>query len=135
MKNVARTRSINKIQIQIKEQEQELVPPVNRVVQDGVFTVIHDSVFTRDSFCHFTSDLGWKLLPVIKSIVEFLEYGLSIVLTSTNDFSEDNKIGEGGFGSIYKKSEGGLFVDINTFLVFGKDYVGWNFEKTSNPVS
>ncbi|KAI3744167.1 hypothetical protein L1987_57243 [Smallanthus sonchifolius] len=66
MKNAARTRSINKIQIQIEEQEQELVPPVNRVVQDGVFTVIHDSVLTRDSFCHFTSDLGWKLLTVIK---------------------------------------------------------------------
>lgn len=32
------------------------------------------------------------------------------------------------------KSEGGLFVDMNTFLAFGKDYVGWNFEKTGNPV-
>ncbi|XP_022028512.1 ubiquitin carboxyl-terminal hydrolase 14 isoform X1 [Helianthus annuus] len=31
-------------------------------------------------------------------------------------------------------SEGGLFVDMNTFLAFGKDYVGWNFEKTGNPV-
>lgn len=32
------------------------------------------------------------------------------------------------------KSEGGLYVDMNTFLAFGKDYVGWNFEKTGNPV-
>ncbi|KAI7729275.1 hypothetical protein M8C21_032443, partial [Ambrosia artemisiifolia] len=32
------------------------------------------------------------------------------------------------------KSEGGLFVDMNTFLAFGKDYVRWNFEKTGNPV-
>ncbi|KAI3702917.1 hypothetical protein L6452_28671 [Arctium lappa] len=32
------------------------------------------------------------------------------------------------------KSEGGLFVDMNTFLAFGKDYVGWNFAKTGNPV-
>ncbi|PWA89296.1 ubiquitin-specific protease 14 [Artemisia annua] len=32
------------------------------------------------------------------------------------------------------KSEGGLFVDMTTFLAFGKDYVGWNFEKTGNPV-
>ncbi|XP_028088003.1 ubiquitin carboxyl-terminal hydrolase 14 isoform X1 [Camellia sinensis] len=32
------------------------------------------------------------------------------------------------------KSEGGLFVDMNTFLAFGKDCVGWNFEKTGNPV-
>ncbi|KAI3784911.1 hypothetical protein L1987_44019 [Smallanthus sonchifolius] len=37
-------RSINKIQIQIEEQE--LVPPVNRLVHDGVITVIHHSVFT-----------------------------------------------------------------------------------------
>lgn len=32
------------------------------------------------------------------------------------------------------KSEGGLFVDMNSFLAFGKDYVGWNYEKTGNPV-
>ncbi|XP_009616171.1 ubiquitin carboxyl-terminal hydrolase 14-like isoform X1 [Nicotiana tomentosiformis] len=32
------------------------------------------------------------------------------------------------------KSEGGLFVDMNAFLAFGKDYVGWNYEKTGNPV-
>ncbi|KAK6946790.1 Zinc finger, UBP-type [Dillenia turbinata] len=32
------------------------------------------------------------------------------------------------------RSEGGLFVDMNTFLAFGKDSVGWNYEKTRNPV-
>ncbi|XP_022874755.1 ubiquitin carboxyl-terminal hydrolase 14 isoform X2 [Olea europaea var. sylvestris] len=32
------------------------------------------------------------------------------------------------------KSKGGLFVDMNSFLAFGKDYVGWNYEKTGNPV-
>lgn len=32
------------------------------------------------------------------------------------------------------KSEGGLFIDMNTFLAFGKDCVGWNYEKTGNPV-
>uniref|UniRef100_A0A5B7C534 Ubiquitin carboxyl-terminal hydrolase n=1 Tax=Davidia involucrata TaxID=16924 RepID=A0A5B7C534_DAVIN len=32
------------------------------------------------------------------------------------------------------KSDGGLFIDMNTFLAFGKDCVGWNFEKTGNPV-
>ncbi|KAL9994237.1 putative protein kinase RLK-Pelle-DLSV family [Helianthus debilis subsp. tardiflorus] len=36
------------------------------------------------------------------SILEFLEYNLDTVLAATNDFSEDNKIGEGGFGSVYK---------------------------------
>ncbi|XP_058090686.1 ubiquitin carboxyl-terminal hydrolase 14 isoform X3 [Magnolia sinica] len=32
------------------------------------------------------------------------------------------------------KSEGGLYVDMSSFLAFGKDYVGWNYEKTGNPV-
>ncbi|VFR02805.1 unnamed protein product [Cuscuta campestris] len=32
------------------------------------------------------------------------------------------------------KTEDGLFVDLNTFLAFGKEYVGWNYEKTGNPV-
>lgn len=33
-----------------------------------------------------------------------------------------------------QKSEGGLFVDMNSFLAFGEEFVGWNFEKTGNPV-
>ncbi|KAF2314276.1 hypothetical protein GH714_024851 [Hevea brasiliensis] len=33
-----------------------------------------------------------------------------------------------------KRSEGGLFVDMNTFLAFGKDCVRWNYEKTGNSV-
>ncbi|XP_011029388.1 PREDICTED: ubiquitin carboxyl-terminal hydrolase 14-like isoform X1 [Populus euphratica] len=32
------------------------------------------------------------------------------------------------------RAEGGLFVDMTTFLAFGKDYVNWNYEKTGNPV-
>ncbi|KAL5548080.1 hypothetical protein UlMin_003311 [Ulmus minor] len=32
------------------------------------------------------------------------------------------------------RSEGGLFVDMSTFLAFGKECVGWNYEKTGNPV-
>ncbi|EOY12760.1 PREDICTED: ubiquitin carboxyl-terminal hydrolase 14 isoform X1 [Theobroma cacao] len=32
------------------------------------------------------------------------------------------------------RSEGGLFIDMNTFLAFGKGYVVWNYEKTGNPV-
>ncbi|KAL0743074.1 hypothetical protein Bca4012_084587 [Brassica carinata] len=32
------------------------------------------------------------------------------------------------------RSEGGLFVDMNSFLAFGKDYVSLNHEKTGNPV-
>jgi ubiquitin carboxyl-terminal hydrolase 5/13 len=33
-----------------------------------------------------------------------------------------------------QRSEGGLYVDMCTFLGFGRDFVGWNFEKTGNPV-
>ncbi|KAH7679254.1 Ubiquitinyl hydrolase protein [Dioscorea alata] len=32
------------------------------------------------------------------------------------------------------RSEGGLFVDLSSFLAFGKEYVMWNYEKTGNPV-
>ncbi|KAL5972953.1 ubiquitin-specific protease ubp14 [Asimina triloba] len=32
------------------------------------------------------------------------------------------------------RSEGGLYVDLSSFLAFGKDYVQWNYEKTGNPV-
>ncbi|PIA38480.1 hypothetical protein AQUCO_02800292v1 [Aquilegia coerulea] len=32
------------------------------------------------------------------------------------------------------KSEGGLFIDMNTFLAFSKECVIWNYEKTRNPV-
>ena len=35
---------------------------------------------------------------------------------------------------IFQRSEGGLFIDLNAFLAFGKDYVVWNYEKTGNPV-
>lgn len=32
------------------------------------------------------------------------------------------------------RSEGGLFLDMTTFLAFGKDFVDWNYRKTGNPV-
>ncbi|KAI0495491.1 hypothetical protein KFK09_021792 [Dendrobium nobile] len=32
------------------------------------------------------------------------------------------------------KSDGGLYVDLCSFLAFGKEYVAWNYEKTGNPV-
>jgi len=33
-----------------------------------------------------------------------------------------------------QRSEGGLYVDMSSFLGFGREYVEWNFEKTGNPV-
>ncbi|KAF9604902.1 hypothetical protein IFM89_011184 [Coptis chinensis] len=32
------------------------------------------------------------------------------------------------------KSQGGLYIDMKSFLAFGKDYVCWNYEKTANPI-
>lgn len=34
--------------------------------------------------------------------VDVLIFDLSTIISSTDDFSDANKLGEGGFGSIYK---------------------------------
>lgn len=36
------------------------------------------------------------------STAESLQYPFDTIKTATNDFSNDNKLGEGGFGSVYK---------------------------------
>lgn len=33
---------------------------------------------------------------------ESLQYNFSAIKAATNDFSEDNKLGRGGFGVVYK---------------------------------
>ena len=33
---------------------------------------------------------------------ESLQYNFSLVKVATNDFSEENKLGQGGFGAVYK---------------------------------
>lgn len=35
---------------------------------------------------------------------------------------------------IVQRSEGGLYVDLNSFLAFGQEFVMWNYEKTGDPV-
>jgi len=34
--------------------------------------------------------------------VESLQYDLATLQSATNNFSDDNKLGEGGFGGVYK---------------------------------
>jgi len=36
--------------------------------------------------------------------VESLQFDLSTIEAATNNFSADNKLGEGGFGEVYKVS-------------------------------
>lgn len=43
------------------------------------------------------------------SFVESLQYDFGKIKAATNDFSEANKLGEGGFGSVYK---------VNTLMSF-----------------
>ena len=36
------------------------------------------------------------------STIESLQFDLSTIVAATNNFSDDNKLGEGGFGQVYK---------------------------------
>jgi len=36
------------------------------------------------------------------SEVQSLQYSLASIQAATNNFSDDNKVGEGGFGDVYK---------------------------------
>eukprot|EP00897_Mesotaenium_endlicherianum_P009541 jgi/Mesen1/8615/ME000050S08022 len=64
--------------------------------------------------------------------MELLRANLSRVRVpdaSTNVFKEECCI---SFDT--PKSEGGLFVDLNTYIAYGRDYVLWNYEKTGDAV-
>ncbi|GJX63458.1 putative receptor-like protein kinase, partial [Tanacetum coccineum] len=51
--------------------------------------------FKQDTNCDHTEtmDIG---------TAESLQYSFSLVKAATKDFSEDNKLGQGGFGAVYK---------------------------------
>ena len=56
-------------------------------------------------FFFFFLKSSWLLLCCLGGVeitnVESLQFDLDIVEAATNKFSEDNKIGEGGFGAVY----------------------------------
>ncbi|PWA73004.1 cysteine-rich receptor-like protein kinase 28 [Artemisia annua] len=67
-------------------------------------------------------DVGFSLVAnrYDISIVEPLEYNFGTVSVATNNFSEDNKIGQGGFGLVYKgKLEDGRLIAVKRLL---RDY-------------
>jgi hypothetical protein len=47
---------------------------------------------------------------------ELTVYDFSQVLEATGDFSEENKLGQGGFGPVYKVIEKNEYVEIFTVL-------------------
>ncbi|KAI3718763.1 hypothetical protein L6452_19646 [Arctium lappa] len=83
-----------------------------RTVIIVVVIVIFSIVITIASICIFMRSRKKKQqIPSMgdtetesmdMSTVESLQYNFSIVRAATNDFSEDNKLGQGGFGSVYK---------------------------------
>ncbi|KAJ9566936.1 hypothetical protein OSB04_002902 [Centaurea solstitialis] len=48
----------------------------------------------------FTGELKTEIMDI--SIVEALHYDFHTIRAATNDFSENKKLGQGGFGSVYK---------------------------------
>ena len=52
--------------------------------------------------------------------VESLQFDLDIIEAATNKFSEDNKIGEGGFGAVYKVNIK-LILKVNESCMHTKD--------------
>ncbi|MFS7957711.1 putative non-specific serine/threonine protein kinase [Helianthus anomalus] len=51
---------------------------------------------------------------------ELSSYSLSIIANSTYNFSLNNKLGEGGFGSVYKVI---LSIYVHVTLKLSKDYI------------
>lgn len=53
-------------------------------------------------------------------MVESLKYDLNTIQLATNNFSLDNKIGEGGFGAVYKVSlKDNLVLSFRYYIILG----------------
>lgn len=52
--------------------------------------------------------------------IESLQYDFEIVKAATDDFSESNKLGEGGFGPVYKVIKKTFFVFLDQFYMRNK---------------
>lgn len=63
------------------------------------------------------------------SRVEFLQFDFDTIAAATNNFSGDNKLGEGGFGEVYKVFDLHLYIHIFSFLLILKTggILVWSF--------
>ena len=50
------------------------------------------------------------------SSVESLQFDLDVIKSATNDFSPDNKLGQGGFGEVYK-----VYISISIIEIHGNN--------------
>lgn len=55
--------------------------------------MLHNNIFKYSMVCVVEDEMA---------TVESLQFDLSTLETATDNFSADNKLGEGGFGEVYK---------------------------------
>jgi len=81
-------------------------------LQNLLFTVKSLTFF----LCIFFSFLFWIIAAneIAKEITtaESLQFDFGTIETATKKFSKDNKLGEGGFGEVYKVLDEHSFLDV-----------------------
>jgi hypothetical protein len=85
---------------------------VSSCLQNFLFTVKSLTFF----LCIFFSFLFWIIAAneIAKEITtaESLQFDFGTIETATKKFSKDNKLGEGGFGEVYKVLGEHSFLDV-----------------------
>jgi hypothetical protein len=65
-----------------------------------MYKIIECSLFCLSLLKYFR---GFTIFSAVEiSRVEFLQFDFDTIEAATNNFCDDNKLGEGGFGEVYK---------------------------------